>query len=185
MKFHEVEFNEEEIEIVKEQVEKKNKELGYNNIDVDKDTRWCGVLGELAFKEYLKDFGLKEDIYFTYEATLDLKNTIPYDFIVGIINPLKLDVKTSATDWYPKKDYACNVNRIQYEKGGCDGYIFARYIKPKRIVVLLGWLLKADFDELKTLIHKGDKEGKYIASSDHYQVPIDRLRPLFNLTETK
>ena len=64
MKFHEVEFNEEEIEIVKEQVEKKNKELGYNNIDVDKDTRWCGVLGELAFKEYLKDFGLKEDIYF-------------------------------------------------------------------------------------------------------------------------
>ena len=51
--------------------------------------------------------------------------------------------------------------------------------------MLLGWLLKADFDELKTLIHKGDKEGKYIASSDHYQVPIDRLRPLFNLTETK
>lgn len=182
MKFYTTEFDTDFVEEIKKKVKEKNDKIAYNNLPVDKGKRWVGVLGELAFKKYIESFGLKEGEYFNYDTSLNTNDKNPWDFSIKDLN---IDVKTVSTKYYPKKEWACNVDCTQFNKKGANAYVFARYLYPTNTAVVMGWILKDTFNEIKIERNDGDKVGKIIVEGNFYEIPINRLQPLFSLTEVK
>lgn len=178
MNFYERDFDKDTVEMVKEKVSIRNKKLHYNNLPVDTGHRWCGLFGELAFKDYLEEKGLK----FEYNSMLEDTDKKPWDFK---IKDIRLDVKTVSTSYYPKEDYGCNVEKRQFEKEGCDGYVFVRYLLKEDKALVLGWIMKDTFDKLKTEHLKGERINRLVAWTDFYDVPINKLRPLSELWNIK
>lgn len=171
--YFEQKFSVRAVEHIKEITDAKNRELKYNNLSVEYDTRWIGTCGELTFREWLN----KRSLYYEYCATATTVDE--YDFILFGDRVLTVDVKTVGADAIPPKHYACNVAVSQYnkmdKKKQIDILVFARFIKPENKCVLLGWISFEGFK--RCAIFK--KAGSHVnIKSDMYECKISDLNPL-------
>lgn len=167
-------YSENEIDRFKESTKEKNNLFNYNNFDITYDTRWVGVACEDAFREYLN----RHRIVSAYNVKPGLKDE--YDFAVG---QDKIDVKAISTKVIPKPDYACDVAEKQYKKiiqawNPITVLVFARFILPKKMAMLLGAISKADFVKKATFYPVGSQRGSYKATTNFYELPISELTDL-------
>lgn len=141
--WYQVEFTEAYVEEVK-----KKKIDWKQNLQGDVKTRWVGELGEEAFRLYMK----------TIKRPIKDKTQNGASWVDFEIDFMKVDVKTVATNYFPTEEYACNISPIQHERNKeADTYVFARYIIPQRIVVILGWVSKHEFEINALTRMSGDK----------------------------
>jgi hypothetical protein len=166
-----IKFSDYEIEEAKKIREEKDKNLGENRFN--SETRWVGYLGEIAFRYWLRELGLKH----TYWDFRDRKDK--RDFT---LDSLEIDVKTIATNYYPKMHYSCAVLSGQVTNEVVNTYVFVRYILPTNIAIVMGWLSKKEF------LERADEKKKGTVTNSNFKVPADmldvrinELRPLIDL----
>ena len=116
-----VAFEQETINSIKQDRCEKDKHQWGNRFD--SDTRWVGDLGELAFKDWLNEIGFP----YNYWTNKQFKDT--RDFTVG---RLEIDVKTIATNYFPKRSYSCQVAASQLKNEAVNTYVFSRYLLDKK-----------------------------------------------------
>ena len=145
---------------------------------LESEKRWCGRLGELSAEERLK----QKIIPYTAWTRPDKRDL--RDFTIG---KAEIDAKTYRTDYTPRKEYFVNVNVNQYEKfikpGIVNTLLFIAFVEPLSTAIVLGWLTKKEFDEMKILKKKGDQSNTIKIKEDVYCVTIGELRPLFDTKE--
>jgi hypothetical protein len=130
----------------------------------------AGFVGEFSVLKYL-----------TGSIDQGLDNTYQYDII---FNELKIDVKSKRTNVKPLLHYECSIAKLNTRQL-CDVYVFTRVKNDYSLCWLLGFLPKAEYFELANFMEKGtiDPSNGWKVSSDCYNVPIEELRPLNELTK--
>lgn len=175
--FYTVKFSNRSIDHIKDVTDKKNKALNYNNWNKRFDTRWVGTCGELAFKRWLD----RKEIVYDYHA--DDVGIDEFDFTLYGKLPITVDVKTVSTKYYPKRNYACNVDVKQYNKlmrkGTTDLLVFSRFMTNTNEALLVGWIAFKEFINVCVLEKKGTVlNSKMTASTDSYKCKISDLHRL-------
>lgn len=171
--WYEYRFKSEEIERIKTLNSKKQQEIDYNNMPDDYKNRWIGACGEITCSKYLKGKNI------SYISKSNLHNSF-IDNEDFIIKDNRYDLKTVGTNYYPKLDYSCHVNKKQLNKRRpVKGYIFSRFIFNINLCVLLGGIDYKDFIKKSRLLKEGElMDNGYIVKAKMYEMPINLLIPL-------
>lgn len=164
------------VEVPEAEVEKAKADPPTYRARFQSQSRWMGKIGEWAFSEFLKE----NKVYFK-DLTKDGPSWV--DFKLGTLN---VDVKTITTKYFPKEDYACNVDYQQHhDNHEADAYVFVRFIKPKRTCVIVGWCRKDYFTQNALTRMGGEKITKsFTPVEDFYEIKIDQLQDMQTLLTT-
>lgn len=142
----------------------------------DSSTRWTGYLGEMAFKFWLDQLGLQ----YTHWNFIEVKDK--RDFTVG---RLEIDVKTIATNFFPRKSYSCLVACSQLDNENVNAFVFCRYLLKEDKVVIMGWLPKEEFLDKSIFREKGYQEDNFVVPTDMRKVFMYQLKPLMDIDRWK
>ena len=137
------------------------------------DETWIGPLAEEVFDRWLTGKGIDHE----WDHDPDR-----FDDVEFYIAPRHVDVKCMGqnADCEPLGTYACNVARRQAEKRDSlvTDYVFARYIVPRREVIIFGGMTRADFREKAVPRDEHEKVTKdFEVSEDLLEVYIEDLTP--------
>lgn len=168
------EFTEAEERQAKEETEKRNRLHNWNNLNRNVDTRWIGLMCEWGFRSWLDSKGILYD----YQAEGDEVDEV--DFQVGTF---AIDVKGVSTKYYPKENWAVNIDARQYHKIMAPDYpvnslVFARYIIPFKKAVVMGLVSTKKLDTIAEFYEAGTQRGKITLNTDNYEIPISYLSNL-------
>lgn len=143
------------------------------NINKEVQSRWSGLVGEYAFDKYCRVL----DIPFQNLTHIEKS---PVDFIIG---NKKIDLKTVASMYFPKDNYACNISPKQhYRNKEVDTYVFARFVTTQNLFVLLGWIDKKQFEKNCITRMAGSKsENTFVPTNDMFELEILMLNPIASL----
>lgn len=155
----------------------KSKETGsrFNGTTIlDKGSgQYVGLLGEIAFGIFLRDF---EGLEFKHCGF----NSYDFDFIV---EGVKVDVKTKACNTIPLPHYTVHITDSQRDRD-CDVYVFCR--ASTSILYLLGWMEKQDFwsSQYGLDIKRGEPdEDGFIQKADARTMRIEDLKCMESFAE--
>ncbi|MEK9954618.1 MAG: hypothetical protein VW577_04345 [Pelagibacteraceae bacterium] len=152
-----------EVEITTQMIDNarvKAKELGHLRNSITKGAgNLIGFIGEEITKSCLGG---------------ELVNTYDYDLVLE--DGTTVDVKTKATNYTPKDNYACTVPAYN-TKQKCDAYAFVRVKRDLTVGWYLGMLPKEDFFDMAEHFKKGDLDDSgFVYKSDCYETKILDLR---------
>lgn len=137
------------------------------------DETWIGPLAEEVFDRWLTARGIDHD----WDHDPDR-----FDDVEFYIAPRNVDVKcmNQNADCEPLGNYACNVKRRQALKrdSRVTDYVFARYIVPRKEVIIFGGMTRADFLDKAVPRDEHEKVTKdFEVSEDLLEVYIEDLTP--------
>lgn len=144
----------------------------HNNIamrgqfDGDKNKQYIGILGQVAFYNYLfKKFPKLET---GFDNGIDL-----------VYKDYSIDVKTMSRKGFMKESYVNNFVGLQ-KKYKVDILVFLNYNYEEDVIEICGWIWKRDLDSLANFYPKGsvrirDDKKTIICQADLYEIPQSRL----------
>lgn len=143
------------------------------NIEGNVKTRWCGTIGEEAFRILCDDFKTP-----FIDRTLNGPSFVDFELMGK-----KIDVKTVATNYYPSDKFACDINQKQFERNTeADTYVFMRYIIPTYTIVILGWIDKYELGKNALYRTAGTKVTQsFTTSVEMMEIEIPYLNPIRSL----
>jgi hypothetical protein len=144
----------------------------HNNIamrgqfDGDKNKQYIGILGQVAFYNYLFKKFPKLETGFDNGIDLVYKN-------------YSIDVKTMSRKGFMKESYVNNFVGLQ-KKYNVDILVFLNYNYEEQIIEICGWIWKRDLDSLANFYPKGsirtrDDNKTITCQADLYEIPQSRL----------
>lgn len=144
----------------------------HNNIanrgqfDGDKNKQYIGILGQVAFYNYLFKKFPKLETGFDNGIDLVYKN-------------YSIDVKTMSRKGFMKESYVNNFVGLQ-KKYNVDILVFLNYNYEEQIIEICGWIWKRDLDNLANFYPKGsirtrDDNKTITCQADLYEIPQSRL----------
>lgn len=102
-----------------------------------------------------------------------------YDILMP--NGRKIDIKTKKCRMEPLPHYNCGVYEYQIQKAECDTYVFFRCHENMSYVWILGMIDKDEFLKQATLTLKGDRDGRFVAPRNTYNIAISELENVTKL----
>lgn len=97
-----------------------------------------------------------------------------YDILMP--NGAKIDIKTKKCRMEPLPHYNCGVYEYQINKSECNTYVFFRCQEDMSYVWILGAISKEDFLKQATLTLKGERDGRFVAPRNTYNILISELK---------
>ena len=96
---------------------------------------------------------------------------------------IKIDIKSTATNHYPKLDYLVNIFEAQ-KHYNTDVYIFSIVHREQKTITITGWMDKKEFFEVAKYRQKGDViNSRLTLRSSDYALEIAELNQVNSLTD--
>jgi hypothetical protein len=141
-----------------EVAQKRARNIGANASKIKGGSEIYGMIGEQLF---LDNYGG------------DLVDSRNYDIWHPKIG--NIDVKTKKCQSEPLPHYQCSVAAYQIDKEDVEFYAFYRVHASMKEAWFLGLISKADFLKKAVLLKKGQKDDRFTAIADCYNIAISDL----------
>lgn len=145
----------------------KNNIANRGEFDGDKEKQFIGILGQVAFYNYLyKKFPKLET---GFDNGIDL-----------IYKDYSIDVKTMPRKVFMRENFVNNFVAYQ-KKYNTDILVFLNYNTNEKIIEICGWIWKKDLESLanyypKGSIRKRSDNTEMLCQADLYEIPQNKLK---------
>ena len=145
---------------------KNNNVANRGQFDGDKNKQYIGILGQVAFYNYLFNEFPKLETGFDNGIDLTYKN-------------FSIDVKTMGRKGFMKESYVNNFVGLQ-KNYKVDILVFLNFNYFENVIEICGWIWKNDLEKVANIYPKGairirDDKKEIICEAELYEIPQSRL----------